>query len=115
MTEDEMDEIFNALAHRIRRRALDLIGAEPGITIGRLAQNFDVSRIAIMNHLAVLERANLIVSERAGTARRLFLNVTPIRMVYERWATEFSGYWAGHLIRVKQAAEAAANRKADDD
>lgn len=110
MTNDEMDHVFQALAHSHRRRILDIVGAEPGIQVGRLAGRFDVTRIAIMNHLAVLERAGLVVSERAGTARLLYLNATPIRAIYERWTTEFSGHWAGHLLRIKQAAEGAANK-----
>ncbi len=115
MTDDEMDIVFHALAHAHRRRILDLIGAGPGLTVGHLAKNFDVSRIAIMNHLQVLERAGLVISERAGTARKLYLNATPIRMIYERWTTDFSGHWAGHLLRLKQAAESAVRKGGQDD
>lgn len=103
-----MDGVFHALAHTHRRRMLDLVAAEPGVTVGRVAGNFDVSRIAVMNHLAVLERAGLVLSERVGVTRRLYLNATPIRMIYERWTDAFSGHWAGHLLRIKQAAEGAA-------
>jgi predicted transcriptional regulator len=113
MTDDEMDRLFQALAHTHRRRVLDIVGLEPGIHVGVLASNFDVTRIAIMNHLTVLERAGLIISERSGTARRLYLNSTPIRMIYERWTTEFSGQWAAHLLRIKQAAENAVSAKRD--
>lgn len=108
MTDDETDVVFHALAHAHRRRILDLVRAEPGVTVGRLARNFDVSRIAIMNHLAVLERANLVLSERAGTARHLYMNATPIRMIYERWTDAYGGHWAGHLLRIKHVAESAA-------
>ncbi|SFH65873.1 helix-turn-helix transcriptional regulator [Bradyrhizobium sp. Gha] len=102
-----MDAVLHALAHAHRRRILDLVGTEPGVTVGRLARNFDVSRIAIMNHLTVLERVSLVLSERDGTARRLYLNTVPIRMIYERWTDAFSGHWAGHLLGIKQAAESA--------
>lgn len=110
MTEEETDDVFQALAHAHRRRILDIVGQEPGVQVGRLASRFDVTRIAIMNHLAVLERAGLIVSERSGTARLLYLNTTPLRAIYERWTSEFSGHWAGHLLRIKQAAEEAASK-----
>ena len=109
MTEDDADRLFHAMSHAVRRRILDLTGANPGITVGDLARNFDISRIAVMNHLAVLEQASLIVSERAGTARHLYLNATPIRMIYERWTTEYSGHWAGLLLRIKEAAEKRAS------
>lgn len=107
MTDGELDIVFHALAHAARRRILDLVTAEPGLTVGRLSANFDVSRIAIMNHLAVLEQAKLVVSSREGRSRRLYVNTVPIRAIYERWTTEFAGHWAGHLLRIKQAAESA--------
>jgi predicted transcriptional regulator len=114
MTDDEADALFHALAHAHRRRIVDLVTAEPGITVGRLAGHFDVSRIAVMNHLATLERAGLILSERTGTTRRLYVNTAPIRAVYERWTSDFSGHWAGHLLNLKRAAElAAGNGKPD--
>jgi DNA-binding transcriptional ArsR family regulator len=115
MTDDEMDGVFHALAHAHRRRILDLVGAEPGITVGHLARHFDVTRISIMNHLAVLDRAGLVLSERDGAARRLYLNTTPVRMIYERWTDAFSGHWAGHLLKIKHAAERAGKRNDDND
>ncbi|HBS34143.1 MAG TPA: transcriptional regulator, partial [Parvularcula sp.] len=65
-------------------------------------------RIAIMKHLAVLEAANLIVSQKDGRTRRLFFNAAPIRMIYDRWTDDYSGYWAGELTRLKYLAEARA-------
>jgi DNA-binding transcriptional ArsR family regulator len=64
-----------------------------------------------MNHLAVLEGAGLVVSEREGRRRRLYLNVVPIQMIYDRWTDEYSTYWAGRLTSLKYAAEGAAHRK----
>jgi len=110
MTDDEMNLVFQALAHAHRRRIMDLVGESPSIPVGRLASHFDVSRIAIMNHLAVLEKAGLIISERVGTSRQLYLNATPIRMIYELWTDDFSGHWAGHLLSIKRMAENAVSK-----
>lgn len=108
MTEDEATLIFHALAHEHRRRALDLVKARPGIGVGQLAEEFDVSRIAVMNHLAVLEKAGLIISQADGRTRRLYLNVAPIQLIHERWTTDYSAHWASRLTAIKYAAEAAA-------
>ena len=107
-TDEDMDAVFHALAHGHRRRILDLVKARPGLTVGVLAQDFDVSRIAIMNHLAVLEAAGLVLSQKDGRSRRLFVNAVPIQLIHERWTTEYSAYWAGQLTDIKFAAEAAA-------
>ena len=104
--ETDMDAVFQALAHSSRRRMLDIIKEEPGITVGALATDFDVSRIATMKHLAVLEDAQLVISERDGRARKLYFNATPIQMIHDRWTSEYSAYWAGKLTRIKYLAEA---------
>ena len=107
----DMDIVFQALAHESRRRMLDLVRHAPGIGVGALAQAFDVSRIAVMKHLAVLEDAGLIVSQKEGRTRRLYFNAVPIRMIYDLWTDEYSGYWSGRLTEIKYAAEARSKKE----
>ncbi len=101
----DMDAVFQALAHKSRRRMLDIVKDQPGIGVGALASEFDVSRIAVMKHLRVLEDADLIVSQKDGRARKLYFNAAPIRMIHDRWTTDYSAYWAGELTRIKYLAE----------
>ena len=117
ITNDDMDLVFHALAHQSRRRILDLVRDQPGQSVGALASGFDVSRIAIMNHLKVLEEAGLLVSQKDGRTRRLYLNAMPIHAIHERWIDAYSGYWADRLSFIKHAAEQVVhsriNQKAD--
>lgn len=103
-----MTAVFHALAHETRRKILDLLKLRPGLGVGELAQEFDVTRIAVMNHLAVLEQAGLVVSEKDGRTRRLYLNAAPIQMINDRWLDDYTGHWARKLTGIKYAAEAAA-------
>jgi DNA-binding transcriptional ArsR family regulator len=105
-----MSAVFHALAHESRRKILDVLKAHPGIGVGELASEFDVTRIAVMNHLAVLEDAGLVVSEKDGRVRRLYLNAAPIQMINDRWMSDFSSHWASKLTGIKYAAEAAAEK-----
>lgn len=105
----DMDKAFQALAHESRRRMLDIVKDSPGIAVGALAAHFDVSRIAIMKHLAVLEESGLIVSQKDGRARRLYFNAVPIQMIYDRWTDEYSAYWSSRLTAIKFGAEAREN------
>jgi len=105
--EDDMTAVFHALAHETRRRILDALKARPGIGVGELASRFDVTRIAVMNHLTVLEHAGLVVSQKEGRVRRLYLNAAPIQMINDRWLDDFSGHWARKMTGIKYAAEAA--------
>lgn len=104
---DEMDAVFAALASAARRRILDILKKEPGANVGRVCEFFAIGRVAVMKHLAALEAANLVVSEKAGRERRLWFNPVPIHMIYDRWTTEFSDYWAGRLARMKYRLENA--------
>lgn len=105
LSEPKADALFQALAHGTRRTMLDIVRADPGVSVGTIASQFDVSRIAIMKHLAVLEAADLIVSKKEGRTRRLFFNVVPLQLVYERWTDDYSRYWADHLTQLKFRAE----------
>lgn len=107
----EFDAVFQALAHESRRRMLDIVKETPGMPVGSLAASFDVTRIAVMKHLAVLEEAGLIVSEKDGRMRRLYFNAAPIRMIYDRWTDDLSGYFAGEVTRIKRLAERRAGKR----
>lgn len=80
-----MDKVFAALAHATRREILDRVRDTPGMSVGYLAKTFDVTRIAVMNHLNVLTTAGLILSRKEGRTRHLYLNAMPIQMIFERY------------------------------
>ena len=107
MKPDEMDAVFAALASEPRRRILDILKREPGCNVNHVTEFFDIGRIAVMKHLAVLQDANLIVSAKVGRERHLWFNPVPVQMIYDRWTSEFSVYWAGKLARVKYRVENA--------
>lgn len=112
--EGDMDAVFQALAHESRRRMLDLVRHRPGMGVGALAQEFDVSRIAVMKHLALLEEAGLVVSQKEGRTRRLYFNAMPIQMIYDRWTDEYSAYWGDRIARLKYTAEMRARKERGD-
>jgi len=107
----DMDAVFQALAHQSRRRMLDTVKECPGIGVGALATEFDVSRIAVMKHLGILEQAGLLISEKDGRTRRLYFNAVPIQMIHDRWTTEYSAYWSGNLARLKYLSELRARNE----
>lgn len=108
LDDHDMDAVFQALANEHRRRMLDKVQECPGIGVGELASDFDVSRIAVIKHLGVLEKAGLLVSEKDGRVRRLYFNAVPIQMIYERWTSEYSAYWSGSVTKLKYLSEIRA-------
>jgi len=105
MKPESMDKLFQALASAVRREILDILRATPGCSVVHVSRHFDVSRIAVMKHLRVLEEAGLLVSRKEGRTRRLYFNAVPIQSIYERWTTEYSGMWAGQLTEFKRQVE----------
>jgi predicted transcriptional regulator len=105
MKPESMDLVFHALANRTRRKILDLIKAAPGSCVGDVCKYFEVSRIAVIKHLRVLEQAQLIVLQKNGRRRELYFNAVPIQMIYDRWTSEYSAFWASKATDLKFLVE----------
>ena len=114
MNPDDLDIVFHALAHRDRRRILDLVREAPGCRVEEVSRHFATSRIAVMKHIRVLETADLIHSEKVGRERHLYFNAVPIRLIHERWTTEFSDFAAGEMTRIKEAVEGEIARSVEE-
>lgn len=114
MKPDSMDAVFQALANRHRRKILDLIKSMPGCSVNDLCKYFDMSRIAVMKHLRVLEEADIVISQKSGRTRELYFNVVPIQLIYDRWTTEYSQFWASHVTDIKFKAEAKVSHDRHD-
>ena len=105
-----MDAVFQALASGHRRKILDLVKSMPGCSVNDVCKYFDMSRIAVMKHLRILEDAGLLVSRKPGRTRELFFNAVPIQMIYDRWTTEYSQFWASQVTDLKFRIEAGKKR-----
>lgn len=106
MRSSDLDEVFRALASSSRRRILDLVQAHPGCSVNDVCAHFETSRIAVMKHLRVLEKAGLITSHKQGRTRELYFNIVPIQMIYDRWTDEYGSRWARRLADLKYRVEA---------
>lgn len=111
-TNEDVDSVFQALAHETRRAILDHLRDRPGLPVGELAARFDVSRIAVMNHLRVLTDAGLVTSRKEGRSRHLYLNALPLQLIHERWIDGYSAHWLDRMSLIKATAEAIAKKDA---
>lgn len=110
---ETMDLTFQALASQPRRRLLDLVKSMPGCSVNDVCKYFETSRIAVMKHLRVLEQAQLIVSRKRGRTRELYFNVVPIQLIYDRWTTEYSSFWASKVTDLKFQVESQVQPSAE--
>jgi DNA-binding transcriptional ArsR family regulator len=102
--DDELfDRVFKALSSRTRREILDLLKERPHTT-GEVCSRFPgLDRCTVMQHLAVLESADLVVAQRKGRERWNHLDVMPIKQIHDRWIGDYA----------RSAVELIATLKAD--
>ena len=60
-----MQKIFEALASTQRRKMLAYL-AHAELSAGEIASRFEISKPAVSQHLAILENAGLVASEKRG-------------------------------------------------
>jgi DNA-binding transcriptional ArsR family regulator len=111
-TDEEVDRMFHALADATRRDILHrCIGAKPSVS--RLADVYPMSFAAVQKHVAVLERAGLVMKERHG--REQLVHTAPVavdraRRVLDELETAWRGRvdrMAGLLAEVPRAGESS--------
>lgn len=99
------DHIFKALADRRRRKLLDLLRDAPKTT-SDLCEHFkELDRCTVMQHLGVLQSAGLIIVQKKGRFRWNYLNVVPIREIYDRWINQYASPNVELLARLKHDLE----------
>jgi DNA-binding transcriptional ArsR family regulator len=104
MSED-LDRVWKALADPTRRAILDLLRLRPRTTTEIVEQIPDISRFGVMKHLAVLRGAGLVQTREDGRSVVNSLNVVPIRLIYERWVSDYQDLWARKLTNLKRSLE----------
>ena len=101
------DLLFKALADGRRREMLDLLKDAPRTT-GELCRHFaaTLDRCTVMQHLGVLERAELVIARREGRTRWNHLNAAPFKEIYDRWISAYASEAVDLLARLKRDLEA---------
>jgi DNA-binding transcriptional ArsR family regulator len=99
------DHVFKALAHPRRRVMLDALKDGPRTT-GMMCDAFpDMDRCTVMQHLKVLEEADLVIARRDGRERWNHLNSLPIKQIHDRWISEYATHALSILDRLKSDLE----------
>jgi len=99
------DAVFRALADASRRALLDRLHARNGQTLGELCAGLAMTRQAVTKHLAILEDANLIATQRLGREKLHFINPVPINDIAERWIGKFNRPRLAALAHLKRKLE----------
>ncbi|QPQ55184.1 helix-turn-helix transcriptional regulator [Allosphingosinicella flava] len=100
-TSEANDRIFKALASPIRRAILDVLKDRPQTTGALCAEFPALDRCTVMQHLKVLEKADLVIGKRDGRERWNHLNPLPIKQIHDRWIGPYAARAVGMLQQIK--------------
>jgi DNA-binding transcriptional ArsR family regulator len=93
------DTTYGAIAHPVRRRILDLL-VEDDMPVHALAQQFEMSRPAVSQHLKVLLDSGLVSEQRHGRERRYRLAPDGLRTVRD-WIAHYERFWDDRFERLR--------------
>ena len=91
---------FHALADRTRRDILRRVLAGEH-SVSTLAASYDMSFAAVQKHVAVLERAGLIVKRRSGREQLASGDVDAVRSVASM-LVGLEDIWRGRIARIDE-------------
>jgi DNA-binding transcriptional ArsR family regulator len=108
---DDLAGVWKALASPVRRAILDDLRDGPRTT-GALAERFPkLTRFAVMQHLRVLEEAELVIPRRDGRERYNYLNPVPIQRVFDRWVSRYMKPWTEALVSLRDELETQSRKE----
>lgn len=99
-------DLFVALADPTRRRIIESLAAGER-SFGELAEQFEMSRPAVSQHLKVLKETGL-VKARAQAQRRIYRLEGSGLAEVDEWLGKVRDFWAEHLDKLEQALNTPA-------
>jgi DNA-binding transcriptional ArsR family regulator len=105
----DIDRLLGALADPTRRWIVERLGAGPA-SVTSLAAPLPMSLPAVVQHLHVLERSGLVVSEKSGRVRTCSLDVARLATV-EGWIADRRHAWQRRLDRLGTVLEKNATKE----
>lgn len=108
-------DVFQAIADPTRREIIQLIAGQ-SLNLNAIADQFNVSRPAISQHIKILTECGLVIIKKQGRERFCEAQLQPLNQVAE-WAEKYRSRWAerfdalDQLLVNMQAGEKKKKRK----
>src|SRR3569833_3574334 len=88
-------DVFQAIADPTRREIINMV-AQQSMNLNTIAQNFDMSRPAISQHIKVLTECGLIVIKQQGRERYCEAKLDKLNEV-QNWVAQYKEFWEHKL------------------
>jgi DNA-binding transcriptional ArsR family regulator len=94
----DLDRIFHALGDPTRRAIMEKLSRGP-MSVSRLAEPFDITLAAVVQHLQVLEESGLVETEKIGRVRTCRIEPSGLSAAF-KWIGDRRGSWERRLDRL---------------
>ena len=94
----DIDRVFHAQGDATRRAILEKVSHGP-ISVSRLAEPFDMSLAAVVQHLQVLEESGLVQTEKVGRVRTCRIESAGLNAAMQ-WIGDRRSMWERRLDRL---------------
>lgn len=108
-----LDRVFHALADGSRRWMVERLCAGPA-TVSDLAEPLPMSLSAVVQHIKVLEAADLVRTQKTGRVRTCELRAEALRPV-DRWIADRQQMWADAFDRLGELLTDEARTTSQED
>jgi DNA-binding transcriptional ArsR family regulator len=101
-------DVFQAIADPTRRDIINLIAYKP-LNLNSIADNFEVSRPAISQHIKILMECGLIEMKKQGRERYCEAKLGQLNEV-SQWIEQYRKLWADKFDRMDEILEELKNK-----
>lgn len=88
---DTRRDVFQAIADPTRRKIIHIISNE-ALNLNAIADQFEVSRSAISQHIKILAECGLVVIHQQGRERICKARLVPLLEV-SNWVSQYETFW----------------------
>ncbi|RYG18949.1 MAG: ArsR family transcriptional regulator [Chitinophagaceae bacterium] len=88
-------DVFQAIADPTRREIIDLI-AFKALTLNAIADNFEISRSAVSQHIKILTECGLVAIQKNGRQRICHVKFRNLSDV-SNWLEQYRIFWTNKL------------------
>jgi DNA-binding transcriptional ArsR family regulator len=93
-----IDRIFHALGDPTRRAMMEKLSLGP-MSVSRMAEPFEMTLAAVVQHIQVLEECGLVQTEKVGRVRTC--RIEPVGLdAMEQWIRDRRSIWENRLDRL---------------
>ncbi|MFD0940765.1 ArsR/SmtB family transcription factor [Pedobacter boryungensis] len=88
-------DVFQAISDPTRREIINLIAFQ-SLNLNAIAENFDMSRPAISQHIKILTECGLVSIKKEGRERFCEVKFQKLKEV-SKWIEQYSSFWNDKL------------------